>query len=330
MNITNWFTGVVEDVNDPMQMGRVRVRCFNYHSPSIADIPTQDLPWSTCILPVTSASISGIGQSATGLIPGSWVFGFFRDGLELQDSVVLGSIPSASTLPGERGNGFADPHGSYPNLLGNDTPAGATTYGYGSNDGFNSQRNAFSSFNSTVVGQGTTATTLHGPLAPIQVNGSVDKIINAGRGEVGVIETSKNQGAGIQKYWAATDYKGGYNDRAPWCAAFVCWCIQLSGIFSEADRPKSASTFKGGGFEAWARSKSSNIALTVRPTQIRAGDLVVFSLSHIGIATTASDLNGVFRTIEGNTDAAGGRGGNGVWEKSRRLSLVRSAITIKQ
>lgn len=331
MNITNWFTGVVEDVNDPAQMGRVRVRCFNYHSPSMADIPTQDLPWSTCILPVTSASVSGIGQSATGLLPGSWVFGFFRDALELQDPVVLGSIPSMSTtLPGERGNGFADPLGAYPNVLGNDTPAGATTYGYGANDGFNSQQAGFNSFNSAAVGQGTTATSFHGPLAPIVVNGSVDKIINAARGEVGVVETSKNQGPGIQKYWSATTYSDGYNAREPWCAAFVCWCVQQSGIFSEADRPKTAAAFKEGGFEAWARSKSPKVSLTMRPTSVRKGDLVIFSFSHIGIATSDSDLNGIFRTIEGNTDAAGGRDGNGVWEKSRKLSVVRSTVTIGQ
>lgn len=330
MNITNWFTGVVEDVADPMQLGRVRVRCFNYHSPSTSDIPTQDLPWSTCILPVTSPSISGVGQSSTGLMPGSWVFGFFRDGMELQDPVILGSLASASSFPGERGNGFADPHGSYPNVLGPDIPAGATTYGYGSNEGYANSSSAFRTFNSAAVGQGSTATTFHGPLAPIQVNGSVDKIINAARGEVGVVETSTNQGPGIQKYWTATNYKDGYNNREPWCAAFVSWCIQQSGIFSETDRPTSAAAFKGGGYEAWARSKAPKVSLTMHPTQVRSGDLIVFSFSHIGIATSASDLNGVFRTIEGNTDAAGGRDGNGVWEKSRKLSVVRSSITIGQ
>ena len=27
-----WWTGVVEDRNDPVQMGRVKVRCFGYHT----------------------------------------------------------------------------------------------------------------------------------------------------------------------------------------------------------------------------------------------------------------------------------------------------------
>jgi hypothetical protein len=329
MNITNWFTGVVEDVSDPLQMGRVRVRCFNYHSASQSDIPTSDLPWATCIMPVTSAATSGIGSSATGLLPGSWVFGFFRDGIELQDPVVIGSIPSSSsTLPGERGNGFADPHGNFPNVIGPDIPGGATTYGYGSSEGLTTATKEFSSFNGTTVGYGTGASTFSGPMKPIEINGSSLAIVSAARGEVGVRETSANQGPGIAKYWAATNYKSGYNDRQPWCAAFVCWCVQQSGIFTEVDRPKSAAAFKGGGYEAWARTKAPKVVLSMHPTQIHAGDLVIFSFSHIGIATTSSDLNGSFRTIEGNTNAQGSREGNGVWEKSRPLSSVRSSITI--
>jgi hypothetical protein len=331
MNITNWFTGVVEDTSDPMQLGRVRVRCFNYHSASQTDIPTSDLPWATCIMPVTSAATSGIGQSATGLLPGSWVFGFFRDGAELQDPVVLGSIPSStSALPGERGNGFADPHGNFPNLIGPDIPSGSTTYGYGSSEGLSNHAREFSSFGGAAVGYGSGASTFQGPAAPIEINGSVSSIIAAARGEVGVRETSVNQGPGIAKYWTATEYKSGYNERAPWCAAFVCWCVQQSGIFAEADRPKSASCFKGGGLEAWARSKAPKVILTMHPTKINVGDLVIFSFSHVGIATTANDINGSFRTVEGNTDAGGSREGNGVWEKARTLAKVRSIITITQ
>jgi hypothetical protein len=208
-------------------------------------------------------------------------------------------------------------------VLGPDIPTGATTFGYGSNDGFNNQKSAFSSFNTVAVGQGTTATTLHGPVAPIQVNGNIDSLISVARGEVGVSETSENQGAGIQKYWSACDYSSGYNDRAPWCAAFTTWCIRQSGLFSEADRPKSASAFKGGGYEAWARSKAPKVSLRFNPTSINKGDIVIQAISHIVIATTASDLNGDFRSIGGNS-------GNAVREKTNHLCDVRSAITIGQ
>lgn len=328
MNINHWYTGVVEDVNDPLQVGRVRVRAFNYHSPSQFDIPTQDLPWANVIMPVTSSGVGEIGVAPIGLIPGSWVWGFFRDGDELQDPVVVGVIPSNSVAVGERGNGFADPNGFYPNASGPDIPAGATTYGYGENDPFFNQSST-TAFSNARVGAGTSASTFTGPSVPIKLNSAgLSRLVNVARGEVGVVETSENQGPGIQKYWTATTYPGGYNDRQPWCAAFVSWCVRQSGIFSEEDRPKSAAAFKGGGFEAWAKSKPSVVAFSMGSRSIKAGDLVIFSFSHIGIATSDSDINGNFRTIEGNTNAAGSREGNGVWEKSRNISVVRSSCTI--
>ena len=72
-----WWQGVVEDVHDPMKIGRVRVRVVGYHNPNKEDLPTNDLPWALPIMPITSASITGIGSSCTGLVPGSVVIGFF-------------------------------------------------------------------------------------------------------------------------------------------------------------------------------------------------------------------------------------------------------------
>ena len=34
-----WFTGVVEDRNDPTKLGRVRVRCVGYHTDDKVKIP---------------------------------------------------------------------------------------------------------------------------------------------------------------------------------------------------------------------------------------------------------------------------------------------------
>ena len=120
-----WFTGVVEDVNDPEEMGRYRVRCFGYHSDNKGDIPTEDLPWANVMMPVTSASTSGIGYSATGLVQGSWVIGFFRDGSNVQDPVIMGSIPSMFEARPEYSQGFSDPDQVYPledTLTKPDTP----------------------------------------------------------------------------------------------------------------------------------------------------------------------------------------------------------------
>ena len=332
MNIANWFTGVVEDVGDPLQQGRVRVRCLGYHTSDTTELPKEDLPWATQIMPVTSPCVSGIGQSATGLFPGSWVFGFFRDATELQDPVVLGSIPSATGYdngPNVVGEGFTDPNGVFPAGGGSDTPGGATINS-GSSPGYAGQASGAQNFGGTAVGTGGPCGSIEQAGPPIVVNSAAKtKIIQAAQSKVGnTYETSENQGPGMEELWKATNYPGGYSARAPWCAAFVSWCVQQSGVFSEADRPKSASAFKGGGYEAWARSKSNAVKLTTNPSKVFAGDLVIFGFSHIGIASSDSDANGKFTCIEGNTNAAGSREGNGCYTKKRSISLVRSTCTI--
>jgi len=83
-----WFTGKIEDINDPKNLNRVKVRCFGFYDDSIA---VDDLPWATVMMPVTSASIQGNGGNHH-LEVGSWVVGFFRDGPSAQDPMVMGSI----------------------------------------------------------------------------------------------------------------------------------------------------------------------------------------------------------------------------------------------
>ena len=109
-----WFTGVIEDVNDPEEMGRYRVRCFGYHTGTKGELETKDLPFATVMMPITSASTSGIGQSATGLVQGSWVIGFFRDGGNAQDPVIMGSIPAMHNDRPNYEEGFSDPDQVYP------------------------------------------------------------------------------------------------------------------------------------------------------------------------------------------------------------------------
>lgn len=115
-----WFHGVVEDTNDPLQIGRVRVRCLEFHSGSKQDIPTESLPWAVVLMPNTSPSMSGKGNSPSGLLQGSWVMGFFRDGIAAQDPVILGSfhgIPQPNQYTDKLRNpqyGFNDPFDVYP------------------------------------------------------------------------------------------------------------------------------------------------------------------------------------------------------------------------
>lgn len=87
-----WFIAVVEDRNDPLLLGRVRVRILGYHNPNKIDLPTDDLPWASVMQSVTSAAMNGIGSTPLGLVEGTWVVGFFRDGDDCQEPVIMGSI----------------------------------------------------------------------------------------------------------------------------------------------------------------------------------------------------------------------------------------------
>ena len=83
-----WFIGEVEDRNDPLRLGRVKVRCFGWHSTDKELQPTKNLPWASTIQPVTTPA-----NSASGLTKGVWVFGFFLDGDRAQKPMIMGHIP---------------------------------------------------------------------------------------------------------------------------------------------------------------------------------------------------------------------------------------------
>jgi hypothetical protein len=109
-----WFIGVVEDRDDPIELGRVRVRCFGWHTEDKGAIPTDQLPWAIPVNPIQSASVSGVGHSPTGLVEGSWVVGFFVDGERAQEPMILGSIYGVPTSLADPSVGFNDPIGVYP------------------------------------------------------------------------------------------------------------------------------------------------------------------------------------------------------------------------
>ena len=84
-----WFIGEIKDVSDPEKLNRVRVFPYGFFDKD--RVQDKDLPWATVMMPNTSASYKGIGSNHQ-LLVGSWVVGFFRDGVSCQDPVILGSI----------------------------------------------------------------------------------------------------------------------------------------------------------------------------------------------------------------------------------------------
>lgn len=109
-----WWHGVVEDVADPFFLGRCKIRIFGFHTDILRKLPTNDLPWAYPMQPITSAALSGIGTSPTGLLVGSHVFGFFRDGEDAQDPVVVGSFGGIPQESADKTKGFNDPSEKYP------------------------------------------------------------------------------------------------------------------------------------------------------------------------------------------------------------------------
>jgi len=84
-----WWIGIVEDIDDPLTLGRCKVRCFGYH-PAKKDglVPTEDLPWALAIHPVNTPNLYGTPKA------GDWVFGFFLDAMSAQEPAILGYLPA--------------------------------------------------------------------------------------------------------------------------------------------------------------------------------------------------------------------------------------------
>jgi len=112
---TRWFIGRVVDNNDPLHLGRVKVRIHGVHSDDTQLIPEYALPWAQVVLPVTEEGATGFGNNPA-LLPTAQVFGIFLDGKDSQLPLVVGSIPKIETdIPIQK---FKDRMNEYENLKG--------------------------------------------------------------------------------------------------------------------------------------------------------------------------------------------------------------------
>lgn len=109
-----WFIGVVEDINDPEQISRVKVRILGHHTADKKSLKTNDIMWAMTLMPTTSASVSGVGFSPSGLVNGSYVVGFWMDGEDAQRPVIIGSWHGIPQELADVNLGFNDPGGVYP------------------------------------------------------------------------------------------------------------------------------------------------------------------------------------------------------------------------
>ena len=154
-----------------------------------------------------------------------------------------------------------------------------------------------------------------------------EKAVAIALGQVGVRETSKNQGPGLEKFWTATSYAAGYANREPYCAAFICWVISeaVKGSTFAFALPKSALAYD---FEKWGVANTGKgVSVIAKGAPLKPGDIFTLSAaSHVGMVKSVS--GSTVTTIEGNTDGSGSREGDGVYQRTRDASGFRKVIRI--
>ncbi len=106
LNPSLFFNGIVEERNDPLKLGRVKVRIFGLHDDNFSVLNPDDLPWALILIPTTESGVSGIGTSKGGIPPGTWVFGTYLDGENKQQPLILGSIQGKPSKPEESSSAY--------------------------------------------------------------------------------------------------------------------------------------------------------------------------------------------------------------------------------
>lgn len=127
--------------------------------------------------------------------------------------------------------------------------------------------------------------------------------------------TGNNDGPDVEKYLRSTGFGPGY----AWCSAFVHWSLE------EAKIPNRVT--------AWSPTaeNSKNIVFKLREfkKEPKPGDVITFYYSNLGRIGHAGFYNKrisdvTYESVEGNTNGAGSREGNGVYKKYRAFNATNS------
>jgi hypothetical protein len=152
-------------------------------------------------------------------------------------------------------------------------------------------------------------------------------VLDVAQSQVGQREykDQPNRGLMVDEYLLAAGYdpkRGAYS----WCTAFVFWCHQEASKKFGITNPFPRT---GGVLDAWAKSSTMYRLPAAdaydNPTLVHPGSVFIIDYGdhkgHAGIVKAVQ--GGLLTTIEGNTNVAGSREGDGVYEKNqRRVSQV--------
>jgi surface antigen len=140
-------------------------------------------------------------------------------------------------------------------------------------------------------------------------------MLNTARSELGVVEGPRSNETPYNDWYYGRNVHGA---SYPWCATFVSWVAYMAGcgdlVPKHAYTPAGAQWFKDRG--QWHDTP-------------QVGDIVFFKwrvagvlrIAHVGIVEGVRP-DGSIVSIEGNTDAAGGRTGGKVMRQIRRANIA--------
>jgi uncharacterized protein (TIGR02594 family) len=191
--------GIVEERNDPLQMGRVKVRIHGHHTFDKQLIPTADLPWAFPVMPITHGGVSGVGNTVNLMI-GAVVVGYWADWPDCQVPFVDGVINQIELAHAQQSGGG----GSY------DNPSHLNQDGNKVND---------------VLPGGSGSGTIQpgtgsGPDWLQLAQKELAKGVKAWPGA--------SHNPEVLKYGKAFGFTTDDSEH-PWCSAFVHWCLKNSG-----------------------------------------------------------------------------------------------------
>lgn len=279
--------GIVEDVMDPVQLGRVRVRWIGIHSDDTTQLPTNLLPWCQPLMPFTSAFISGIGQAPVGIVPGTMVFGIPADD-GYQEFIILGTMGGNRRAYGNPNNGFNDPSGNYPTA----GVAGDINVKAGGNGDTGSSFNVSNSMIQTTIPKSSDP-----EVPPKQLDPNAYKDtpwMPVAQSQIGINELDNPDK--IRTYHQV----GGGLMREPtvaWCAAFVGWCLAQVGI---------------NGTKSAASRSYLKYGKSVGTTNVPFGSIAVFGVPNSGqghVAFVQQDNGSTLTCIGGNQSDKSHRSG---------------------
>lgn len=117
------YRAVVEDNEDPLEIGRVRVRIKGIHTgvnenagSPFSYVSTKNLPWAEVMGDTSFGLIGGVGLSSV-LRKGTWVWVIFEMG-DPNKPIIIGTVRGVNSTSSigkySAGNGFYDPDEIYP------------------------------------------------------------------------------------------------------------------------------------------------------------------------------------------------------------------------